>query len=85
MHPSFNGLFGKYLDDESKFTDEDSAQSRAVLAEVVGAELANHLTERDYARHPERLNDAPRVLRRRSELANRFLVILHRALAPVGS
>ncbi len=84
LHPSFNGIFGKYLDPESKFAEEDSAQARAVLAEVVGAELASHLTERDYNLHPERLNDAPRVLVRRAELANRFLVILHRALAPTA-
>jgi hypothetical protein len=82
LHPTFNGIFGKYSDEDGKFSNEDSPQARAVLAEVGAAELAAHLTERDYNRRPEQLNDAPRVLFRRTELANRFVGILHRALAP---
>lgn len=81
-HPTFNGVFGTYDEDASKFSNEDSQQARAILAEVVAAELAAYLTERDYARRPEQLNDAPRVLVRRAEFANRFVGILHRALAP---
>lgn len=81
-HATFNGVFGSYDEEASKFTDEDSPQARATLAEVVAAELAVYLTERDYARRPEQLNDAPRVLVRRAEFANRFVGILHRALAP---
>lgn len=81
-HPTYNGVFGTYDEEASKFSNEDSAQARAILAEVVAAELAAYLTERDYARRPEQLNDAPRVLVRRAEFANRFVGILHRALAP---
>jgi hypothetical protein len=81
-HATFNGAFGTYDEDASKFSNEDSPQARAILAEVVAAELAAYLTERDYARRPEQLNDAPRVLVRRAEFANRFVGILHRALAP---
>jgi len=81
-HATFNGIFGTYDEEASKFSNEDSPQARAILAEVVAAELAAYLTERDYARRPEQLNDAPRVLVRRAEFANRFVGILHRALAP---
>ena len=80
--PTFAGVFGHYVDSQSSFAQEDSAQARAVIAEVVAGELAAHLTELDYARHPERLNDAPRVIRRRTEFANKFLITLHRALKP---
>jgi hypothetical protein len=81
-HASFNGVFGTYDEEAFKFSTEDSPQARAVLAEVVAAELAAYLTERDYARRPEQLNDAPRVLVRRADFTNRFVGILHRALAP---
>jgi len=82
LHQTFAGVFGAYDEVNGCFADEDSLQARAVLAEVMAGELAGHLTELDYARHPERLNDAPRVIRRRSEFANRLLVTLHRALKP---
>ena len=82
LHPSFAGVFGKYSDEKTKFLEEDSAPARAVLAEVLANELAGFLTERDYDKRPDRLDDAPRVLRRRNEIAARLLTPLHRALRP---
>lgn len=85
LHPGFAGVFGPYRDDQKKFEREDEPEARAVLAEVIGVELASYLVEREYIRFPERLNDAARVLRRRSELQLRIQAILHRALrASVG-
>jgi hypothetical protein len=84
LHPSFNGIFGKYDENDRKFADEDSPQARAVLAEVLASELAAHLTERAYDKSPHDLNDAPRVLRKRNEYSQRFLIAVHRALAPTG-
>jgi hypothetical protein len=85
FHPTFGGLFGKYDDAAAKFAQEDSPTSRAVLAEVIAGELAAHLTERDYAKRPDQLNDAPRVLRRRAEFQSRFLTVAHKALQPQPS
>jgi len=82
LHPSFNNVFGKYSEDDEKFTDEDSPQARAVFAEVIAAELAGYFTERDYDKRPDRLDDAPRVLRRRTEICSRLLAPLHRSLKP---
>jgi hypothetical protein len=82
LHVSFGGLFGRYDEQRSKFSSEDSPAARAVLAEVIASELASHLTERDHARRPDQLNDAPRVFRRKNEIQNRFLAIAHRALQP---
>jgi hypothetical protein len=82
LHGSFAGLFGPYDDIAQKFSAEDQPEARAVLAEVLGAELAAYLLERDYIRNHERLNDATRILRRRLELQLRFQSILHRSLQP---
>lgn len=82
LHPSFAALFGPYDDAAQKFSSEDQPEARAVLAEVLGAELAGHLVEKDYVRNPDRLNDASRILRRRHELQMRFQSILHRSLRP---
>jgi hypothetical protein len=84
LHQSFAGLFGPYSDEKAQFEAEDTAQSRAVIAEVVAQALSTYCTEREYDRKPEELNDATRVLRRTAERATRFQAILHRALAPVG-
>jgi hypothetical protein len=80
LHQAFNGVFGAYRDAEEKFEREDQPDARAVLAEVIGSELAGYLVEREYARFPERLNDATRVLRRQAELQLRIQAILHRSL-----
>jgi len=82
LHPTFAGVFGSYDVVQENWTKENSPEARAVLAEVVASELAGHLTEVDYNKHPERYNDAPRVLKRRAEIANRFLTTMHRALKP---
>ncbi len=82
LHSSFAGVFGPYDDAAEKFTSEDEPAARAVLAEVLGAELAAYLVERDYVRNHERLNDATRILRRRLELQMRFQSILHKSLQP---
>lgn len=85
LHRSFGGVFGRYSDLDEKFSEEDSPAARAVLAEVISSELAGHLTERDYAKRPDQLNDAPRVLRRRADFQARFLPVAHRALQPSAS
>lgn len=82
LHHSFAGLFGPYDDTAEKFVAEDDPAARAVLAEVIGSELASYLVERDYVKNPQRLNDATRVLRRRVDLQMRFQTILHRSLRP---
>lgn len=81
-HSSFNGIFGKYSEEENKFIDEDSPAARATLAEVIASELAGFLTEREYDNKPEQLSDATLVLRRRAEFAQRMLTSLHRSLKP---
>jgi hypothetical protein len=80
LHASFDGVFGKYSEADEKFADEDSSEARAVLAEVIASELAGYFTERDYDKRPDRLDDAPRVLRRRMEICSRLLPPLHRSL-----
>jgi hypothetical protein len=82
LHPSFAGVFGPYNDAEKKFQAEDGPAARAVLAEVIGSELAGYLVERDYVKNPQRLNDAIRVLRRKADLQMRFQAILHKSLRP---
>lgn len=82
LHLTYAGVFGSYDVAKEEWTKENSPEARAVLAEVVASELAGHLTEVDYNKHPERYNDAPRVLKRRAEIANRFLTTMHRALKP---
>ena len=82
LHPSFAGVFGPYDDAEKKFQAEDDPAARAVLAEVIGSELAGYLVERDYVKNPQRLNDAVRVLRRKTDLQMRFQAILHKSLRP---
>lgn len=79
-HPSFNNVFGPFDAAAGRFRQEDSPEARAVLAEVIADELACHLTEQAFARRPDLLNDASRVLRERTKSAVRFLPILHRAL-----
>jgi hypothetical protein len=81
-HPSFDGVFGKYSEDEGKFADEDSPVARAVLAEVFASELAGFFTERAYDRKPEELSDATIILRRRADFAQRLLSTLYRSLKP---
>lgn len=82
LHTSFAGIFGPYDDAAKKFLSEDDPAARAVLAEVIGSELAGYLVERDYVKNPQRLNDATRVLRRRTDLQMRFQPILHKSLRP---
>ena len=82
LHSSFAEIFGPYDDDAQQFVAEGQPEARAVLAEVLGAELAAYLVERDYVRNHERLNDATRILRRRLELQMRFQSILHKSLKP---
>jgi len=82
LHSSFDNVFGKYSEDDEKFTDEDSPQARAVFAEVIASELAGYFTEREYDKRPDRLDDAPRVLKRRTEICSRLLAPLHRSLKP---
>ena len=81
-HSSFDGIFGKYSEEDSKFVEEDTPAARAILAEVIASELAVFLTEREYDRKPEELSDATRILRRRAEFAQRMLTPLHRSLKP---
>lgn len=81
-HPSFDGVFGKYSEEESKFVDEDSPVARAVLAEVFASELAGFFTERAYDKKPEELSDATIILRRRADFAQRLLSPLYRSLKP---
>lgn len=82
LHSSYAGIFGEYDDAHQKFAAEDDPAARAVLAEVIGSELASYLVERDYVKNPLRLNDATRVLRRRMDLQLRFQSILHKSLRP---
>lgn len=79
-HPSYGSIFGPYSDSKAKFENEDSPAARAVLAEVIASELAAHLTERDYAKRPDQLNDAARIFGRQAEFEARFLAIAHNAL-----
>lgn len=82
LHPSFDGVFGRYSDADQKFSNEDSVEARAILAELIASELAGYFTERDYDKRPDRFDDAPRVLRRRAEISIRLLPALHRSLRP---
>lgn len=79
-HPSYGSIFGPYSDSKEQFENEDTPAARAVLAEVIASELAQHLTERDYAKRPDQLNDAARIFGRQTEFEARFLAIAHNAL-----
>lgn len=79
-HVTLKRLLGPYDDKEGRYRGEDDAASRAVLAEIIGLELANLLVEREVLRRPEFDWDAARVLNRQRERAGRLVAIAQGAL-----
>lgn len=79
-HTSFNSIFGKYDDAKAMFENENSPEARAILAEIIGFEIAQYLTNERYVKYPEELNDAPRVLNRQQQYQMQFQSKIHKVL-----
>jgi len=80
IHSSFDSIFGDYSEKEEKFDREDSPEARAILSEVIGDEISQFLTTLLYEKYPEQLNDAPRVLVKKTEYKMKFQKVIHRVL-----
>lgn len=73
-------MLGAYDVAAGRFSKEDDAVARAVLAEVVGLELASWLVEREANRRPELSWDPSRVISKQQERASRFVSVAQKAL-----
>lgn len=79
-HPTLKNVLGTYDVGAAKFSKEDDPVARAVLAEVVGLELASWLVEREANRRPELGWDPSRVISKQQERASRFVSVAQSAL-----
>ena len=79
-HPTLKSVLGAYDVAAGRFSKEDDAVARAVLAEVVGLELASWLVEREANRRPELSWDPSRVISKQQERASRFVSVAQKAL-----
>ncbi len=79
-HQTLKSLLGPYDEKKERYKGEDDPAARAVLAEVIGLELANLLVEREVLRRPEFSWDAARVLNRQRERAGRLIAVAQGAL-----
>jgi hypothetical protein len=79
-HPTIRTFLGRYSVEEEKFEHEDTPAARAVLAEAIGLELANHVVELETIRRATREWDAARVFARQRDVSLRLVKILQRVL-----
>lgn len=79
-HPAMKKLLGPYEERAGKYRDEDTPAARAVMAEVIGLELASFLVEREAARRPELGWDPARVIARQRERGNQIITVAQKAL-----
>ncbi len=77
---ALKGVLGPYDEAAGRFSKEDDPAARAVLAEVVGLELASFLVEREAYRRPELEWDPPRVISKQQERASRLITVAQKAL-----
>jgi hypothetical protein len=78
-HPSYAGVFGNYIDSKG-FSNENSIESRSVLAQVIAQAFGQYLVELDYEKHAEDKWDASSVIVRFREYSEKFVGKLHKAL-----
>jgi hypothetical protein len=79
-HPTLRQVLGRYDDNKQRYSREDDPEARAVLAEVIGLELASFLVEREAAQRPQLGWDAARVISKQQERASRLISVAQRAM-----
>ena len=77
-HRSLTQIFGKAT--ETGFELENSPQASATIVEIVAQQLAIYVVERDAELHPDRYQDASRVLFKQQENLTRFVILLQSGL-----
>ena len=49
-HPAFASLLGRWEEDKQRFERDDSKEVGLVLSEIIAAEIAHYILEREFAR-----------------------------------
>lgn len=81
-HSSFNGVFGPFNQEDSKFSKEDEDAARAVLALTVANAFATYFTELEYSKRPERHLDSIATMARQRETFELLAGKIEKALRP---
>jgi hypothetical protein len=81
-HSSFNGVFGPFNQEDSKFSLEDEDAARAVLALTVANAFATYFTELEYSKRPERHLDSIATMARQRETFELLAGKIEKALRP---